>query len=73
MEIKGQHIDCEQDEEHILRRLGGAVVVLWDRLPDNTRSKILAQATQMHDRHPAVQLGEQIEEFIQRYKPAARG
>ena len=72
METKEQHINCAQDEEHILRRLGGAVVVLWDRLPDNARSKILAQATQMHDRHQTVQLGEQIEGFIERYKPAAR-
>jgi hypothetical protein len=72
METKGQHINCEQDEEHILRRLGGAVVVLWDKLPENARSKILAQATQMHDGHQIVELGEQIEGFIERYKPAPR-
>ena len=72
MEAKGQHIDCGQDEEHILRRLSGAVVVLWDKLPENARSRILAQATQMHDRHQAAQLGEQIEGFIERYKPSVR-
>lgn len=69
METKGQHIDYQPDEEHILRRLGGAVVVLWDRLPDDARSMILAQATLMLDREPAVQLGEQIEGFIEKYKP----
>jgi hypothetical protein len=33
---------------------------------------ILAQATQMLDREPALQLGEQIEGFIEKYKPAAK-
>ncbi len=72
MDTKGQHIDYQPDEEHVLRRLGGAVVILWDRLPADARSMILAQATQMLDREPAVQLGEQIEGFIEKYKPAAK-
>jgi hypothetical protein len=70
MEAEAQRIDYEPGEEHILRRLGGAVVVLWDNLPGDSRNMILSQAMLMLDRDPAVQLGEQIEAFIEKYKPA---
>ena len=37
-------------EEHILRRVAGAVVVLWDRLPEELRRLILETAGHMSDR-----------------------
>jgi hypothetical protein len=33
MEIKARILDCPDSDEHIVRRLGKAVVVLWDSLP----------------------------------------
>jgi hypothetical protein len=62
--VRPKILEYEQNQEHILRRLGGAVVVQWDGLPQDVRDLLLRQATVMFDREPAVQLGWQIEEFI---------
>lgn len=61
-------IQYDEDEEHILRRLGGSVVIQWDSLPKDVQEKILKQAIFMHDRHQTVQLDQQIEDFIEKYK-----
>ncbi|RYG31893.1 MAG: hypothetical protein EON93_12175 [Burkholderiales bacterium] len=58
------HIDYAEDEEHILRRLGGAVVALFDTLPEDIQELLVEQATHMIDRHQTVQLKQQIENFI---------
>jgi hypothetical protein len=57
-----------EDDEHILRRLGAAVVGQWDALPENIRSLLVEQATFMHDRYQTVQLRQQIDAFIEDHK-----
>ena len=63
-EIRGRKLDYEEADEHILRRLGGAVVVQWANLPDDVRTLLVEQATFMLDRHQTVQLKQQIQAFI---------
>ena len=53
------------DDEHVVRRLGAAVVAQWDALPEDVRRLLIEQATFMHDRHQTVQLKETIESFIE--------
>lgn len=52
------------DEAHIVRRLGAAVVSLWNDLPDAEREKIASKALSVHDDYQTVQLNEQIRRFI---------
>jgi hypothetical protein len=60
-------IDYESDEEHILRRLGGAVVLLWPDLPSDVQETILAQAPLIRDRVRMAQLHQEIVRFISRH------
>jgi hypothetical protein len=66
--VKGRTLDYDQDEEHILRRLGAALVVQWDGLSEIQREILLAQAVMMTDRVQTVQLREQIKIFINKHK-----
>jgi hypothetical protein len=66
--LKAQDLNCSIDNEHILRRLGGATVVLWDCLPKDARALIREQAIFMHDRHQTVQIAQQIDMFIEKHK-----
>jgi hypothetical protein len=66
--LKAQNLKYSNDDEPILRRLGGATVVLWDRLPKDARALIREQAIFMHDRHQTVQLAQQIDMFIEKHK-----
>lgn len=52
------------DEEHIIRRLGWAVIRQWNELPDDVQERIREQAVFTEDRHMTVQLNEQIKAFI---------
>lgn len=56
-------------QEHLLRRLGGALVVQWDALPDDLQDLLIDQAAVVQDREAAPQ-GE-IESFIRSVKVAA--
>ena len=74
MDIKGRSLRYSEDEEHILRRLGGAVIVLWDTLPVEIQRALFDQAVLMVDRYQTVQLKEQIARFIhERNKHGAGG
>ena len=33
MEIKARIVECPESDEHVIRRLGKAVAVLWETLP----------------------------------------
>ena len=68
MEIKARILECPESDEHIVRRLGKAVVVLWDQLPKQSQDQIVKQAVLMHDRHRALQLRHKILAFIQAWK-----
>jgi hypothetical protein len=64
-DIKFRRLKYQKTEEHILRRLGGAVVTQWSALPSNVQKLLLGQATFMSDRYETVQLESQIRLFIQ--------
>jgi hypothetical protein len=68
MEIKARILDCPESEEHIVRRLGKAAVVLWDTLPAPVQDQILKQAALMHDRERTLQLRQRIKAFIKQWK-----
>jgi hypothetical protein len=67
-DVKAEMLECGEEDEHILRRLGGAVVVQWARLPDAMRDLLVEQATLMWDRYDTVQLRQQIELFIRKHQ-----
>jgi hypothetical protein len=67
MDIKGVIPKYAEDEAHIVRRLGWAVVEQWAVLPDDAREGILTQAAFVHDHYQTVQLKEQIDAFIRKY------
>jgi hypothetical protein len=68
MEIKPRIFDCPTNDEHIVRRLGKAVVLQWDALPGPVQDLILKQAVLMHDQHRVLQLRQKIKAFIQKWK-----
>ena len=68
VEIKARIVDCPESDEHIVRRLGKSVVVLWDTLSKPTQDQILKQAALMHDRQRALQLRQKIKGFIRQWK-----
>jgi hypothetical protein len=68
MEIKARILNCPEGDEHIVRRLGKAVVILWDELPKQIQDQILKQAVLMHDRDRSLQLRQKIKGFIQKWK-----
>jgi hypothetical protein len=57
------------DDEHIIRRLGWTVVRLWPDLPEGLQERIRGLAASTGDRHPTVQLDEQIELFLKKHAP----
>ena len=62
-DIKAAQVMCSSDEEHILRRLGAAVVVQWDELPGDVHALLLEQAVQVSGA-PGSSDKADIEQFI---------
>jgi hypothetical protein len=58
-------IPYSEDQEHILRRLGGAVVAQWGALPTEVQDLILMQAPLIYDRDECSQVYQDIDAFIQ--------
>jgi hypothetical protein len=56
-----------EDDAHVIRRLGAAVVAQWDALPKAVRELLVEQATFTHDRHQTVQLKQTIEIFVEKH------
>lgn len=69
--VKARSLEYGEDEEHILRRLGAALAIHWETLPEFTRVMLLEQAVMIEDRHQTVQLKEQIKAFIDSHKDSA--
>jgi len=59
-------LKIKDNQEHLLRRLGQAVVLQWEELPDGLQDVLIDQAVMVTDREPASQ-GE-IETFIRAVK-----
>jgi len=64
---------CRTSEasEHLLRRLGSALVLRWDALPDNLQDLLIDEAEQVEDRDPAPHGREDIERILRTVKSAA--
>jgi hypothetical protein len=65
---QGQTIKYTEDDEHVLRRLGGAVIVHWEALSTAMQELLIQQAADMTDRHPMPSGDLQIREFIDAHK-----
>ncbi len=59
-------------DEHLLRRLGQAVVLQWDELPDNLQDVLIDQAATVLDREAdVVHDASRIETFIRSTRSVA--
>lgn len=59
----------KDEQEHLLRRLGQALVLQWDELPDGLQDVLIDQAEAVADREPAV--AADIASFIRNVKTKA--
>ena len=64
MKVLPRSIECTEAEEHVLRRLGKAVLALWSDLPPEARNALFEQAMLVGDRHEAADLRHDIRAFI---------
>ena len=56
------------EDEHMVRRLGSAVLSLWPSLPPETQQKLLSEANLVWDREYGVSaLPAKLESFIKRH------
>src|ERR1043165_2404138 len=62
-------LKVKEADEHKLRRLGQALVLQWDELPDELQDVLIDQAAAVQDREPAA--AEELEAFIRGVKTAA--
>jgi hypothetical protein len=58
-------------DEHLLRRLGQALVLQWDELPDGLQDVLIDQATMVEDRDEAPHGAGEIENFVRSVKTKA--
>lgn len=61
----------QDSDEHLLRRLGQALVLQWDELPDELQDVLIDQAAGVADREDAAHGPEEIERFIRNVKTKA--
>jgi hypothetical protein len=61
----------KQTQEHLLRRLAGALVLQWDAVPDEVQDLIIDQAAPAEDREDAPHQAADFESFIRHAKTAA--
>ncbi len=62
----------KDSDEHLLRRLGQALVLQWDELPDDLQDVLIDQAALVQDRDEAAPHdAAQIESFIRGVKSVA--
>lgn len=61
----------QDSDEHLLRRLGQALVLQWDELPDNLQDVLIDQAAGVADREEAPHDASDIERFIRGVKTKA--
>ncbi len=61
----------KDSEEYLLRRLGQALVLQWDELPDGLQDVLIDQAAGVADREDAPHDAADIERFIRGVKTKA--
>jgi hypothetical protein len=52
------------DEEHIVRRLGAAVISCWDQLPKPVAAMIIERSAKVFDNDESGQFGQQLKAFL---------
>ena len=70
-QVQRKTLKYRQDQEHLVRRLGAALVLQWNALPDALQDLIIDQAALVEDREPAPHDPEHIEAFVRSAKTAA--
>lgn len=62
--VEWKSLKYGEAQEHLLRRLGAALVLQWDALPDELQDLIIDQAAIVDDRADAPHAARDIENFI---------
>lgn len=70
-QVVAKTVKYRADQEHVLRRLGGALVLQWDALPEDLQDLIVDQAAIVDDREDAPHESGDIENFIRSAKVTA--
>jgi hypothetical protein len=55
------------DEEHIVRRLGAAVISCWDDIPKPVRAKLVERAMRVLDADETGEFDRQLKNFIREH------
>ncbi len=56
------------EDEPYVRRLGSAVLIHWNEIPEDVRARILAEAASVWDREFHIpQIGRKLEAFVKRH------
>lgn len=56
-----------QDEQHIVQRLGAAVISCWEELPQPVRAMLVKQAMKVLDGDETDQFEQQLKNFIKQH------
>jgi hypothetical protein len=69
--VESKTVRYRAEQEHLVRRLGEALVVQWDALPDALQDLLIDQAAAVEDREEAPHETSDIESFIRTAKVVA--
>ena len=69
-QVEQKTVRYRPEQEHLLRRLGQALVVQWDAAPDALQDLLIDQAAVVEDREDAPHATSDIESFIRHAKLA---
>lgn len=70
-QVIAKTLKYRENQEHLLRRLGSAVVLHWDTLPDALQDILIDQAAAVEDRDAAAHEVADIEAFVRGAKAIA--
>jgi len=56
-----------EDEEHIVRRLGAAVISCWEDIPKPVRAKLVERAMRVLDADETGEFDRQLKSFIKQH------
>lgn len=70
-QVQQKTLKYKEAQEHLLRRLGSALVLQWDSLPEELQDLIVDQAATVEDRDEAPHASLDLEQFIRDAKVTA--
>jgi hypothetical protein len=70
-QVAQRSLKYREQQEHLLRRLGSALVLQWDALPDDVQDLIIDQAAVVEDKSDSAHSTQDIEDFIRNAKTVA--